>query len=164
MGETGETERISAIELDERTVARRTPEVEHERRVAIYDLLENNLFRPLKAGRNDQSGPYSVILSIEDNSRLVIDVATGAGAEVDRLILPLLPFRKIIKDYFRVCEAYFDAIKHAAPSRIEAIDMGRRGLHDEGSDLLRERLKGDVEIDHDTARRLFTLICVLHAR
>jgi uncharacterized protein (UPF0262 family) len=162
--DTPGSERIAAIELDERTVARRTPEVEHERRVAIYDLLENNLFRPLKAGENGQSGPYRVVLSIEDNSRLIVDVATEDGAAVDRLALPLLPFRKIIKDYFRVCEAYFDAIKHAAPSRIEAIDMGRRGLHDEGSDLLRERLKGDVEMDHDTARRLFTLICVLHAR
>lgn len=164
MGDDGGTERISAIDLDQRTVARRTPEVEHERRVAIYDLLENNVFRPLRAGANGQSGPYRVVLSIEDNSRLAIAVATDAGDAVDRLILPLMPFRKIIKDYFRVCEAYFDAIKHAAPSRIEAIDMGRRGLHDEGSDLLRDRLKADVEIDHDTARRLFTLLCVLHAR
>jgi uncharacterized protein (UPF0262 family) len=154
-------DRIAAIELDERTVARRNPEVEHERRVAIYDLLENNLFRPLKA---PGTGPYRVVLSIEDNSRLIVDVGTEDGTAVDRIALPLLQFKKIVKDYFRICEAYFDAIKHAAPSKIEAIDMGRRGLHDEGSDMLRDRLRDAVEMDHDTARRLFTLICVLHAR
>ena len=151
--------RIADISLDERTVGRRSAQVEHERAVAIYDLLEDNYFEPVGC----VPGPYKVTLSIEDN-RLIFDIGDCDGAPVTRLPLPILPFRRIVKEYFLICESYFDAIKHAPPSRIEAIDMGRRGLHNEGSDLLRERLDGKIGLDHNTARRLFTLLCVLHIR
>ena len=153
------SDRIVDIQLDQNTVGRRSAEVEHERAVAIYDLLEQNRFKP--AGCDP--GPYRVVLSIEDN-RLIFDIGTPDGRALERVPLPVLPFRKTIKEYFLVCESYYDAIKHAPPSRIEAIDMGRRGLHNEGSNLLRERLAGKIEIDHNTARRLFTLLCVLHIR
>ncbi|HET8726689.1 MAG TPA: UPF0262 family protein [Alphaproteobacteria bacterium] len=158
---TADDRRASLIEvtLDERLVKWRSAEVEHERKVAIYDLLEENRFT-LVGG---VEGPYRVHLAIEDN-RLIFDIRDDAGAPLDRVPLPLLQFRKIVKDYFQVCESYYDAIKRASPSRIEAIDMGRRGLHNEGSALLRERLAGRIEIDHDTSRRLFTLLCVLHIR
>ncbi|KZD10589.1 UPF0262 family protein [Oceanibaculum pacificum] len=151
--------RLVRIVLDERTVVRRSPEVEHERAVAIYDLLEENSFAP--AGH--EGGPYHLILSIEDN-RLVMNIRTTAEAPVAEVQLPIASFRRIVKDYFTICESYYQAIRRATPSQIEAIDMGRRGLHNEGSELLRERLSGKVEIDFKTARRLFTLICVLHIR
>ena len=151
--------RISEIKLDERTVVRRSPDVEHERAVAIYDLIEENYFAP----EGHEGGPYHLHLSIEEN-RLLFDVRDEAEAEVAAITLPLLPFRRIVKDYFMVCESYYDAIRTASPSRIEAIDMGRRGLHNEGSQTLQERLAGKIEIDFDTARRLFTLLCVLHWR
>lgn len=151
--------RLVRIVLDERTVVRRSPEVEHERAVAIYDLLEENSFAP--AGH--EGGPYHLILSIEDN-RLVMDIRTTSEAPVAEVQLPITSFRRIVKDYFTICESYYQAIRRATPSQIEAIDMGRRGLHNEGSELLRERLSGKVEIDFKTARRLFTLICVLHIR
>lgn len=155
----GETFRIASIELDERTVARRTREIEQEREIAIYDLLEANSFEP--AG--SPGGPYNVILSIEEN-RLVFDIRLENGSEHGRVMLSLTPFRRVVKDYFLICESYFKAIRTAPPSQIETLDMGRRGLHDEGSILLRERLKGKIEVDFDTARRLFTLICVLHLK
>ncbi len=151
--------RIVEISLDERTVVRRSPDVEHERAVAIYDLTEENYFSPI----GDDSGPYHLHISIAEN-RLLFDIRSDADAPVAKVTLPLLPFRRIIKDYFAVCESYYEAIRTASPSKIEAIDMGRRGLHDEGCDILRDRLDGKVEIDFDTARRLFTLICVLHIR
>ena len=151
--------RIAKITLDERTVVRRNPEVEHERAVAIYDLIEDNLFDPVDA----PDGPYHVKLSIEDN-RLVFDIRDAAGEAIRRLPLAVTPFRRIVKDYFQICESYFDAIKWAPPSRIEAIDMGRRGVHNEGAQMLKDRLAGNVEINEDTARRLFTLLCVLHIR
>ncbi len=151
--------RIVEISLDERTVVRRSPDVEHERAVAIYDLTEENYFFPL----DDDSGPYRLHISIAEN-RLLFDIRSDAGAPVAKVTLPLLPFRRIVKDYFAVCESYYEAIRTASPSKIEAIDMGRRGLHDEGCEILRDRLDGKVEIDFDTARRLFTLICVLHIR
>lgn len=156
---SGSTDRIAQIFLDERTVIRRSPEVEHERAVAIYDLLEANTFRP----RAGNGGPYHLHLGIEEN-RLVLDVRTPEDEPVDRLALSLAGFRKVVKDYFTVCEAYYDAIRRLTPSQIEAIDMGRRSLHDEGSSMLRARLAPRVEIDHPTARRLFTLVCVLHIR
>jgi len=140
-------------------VVRRSPEVEHERAVAIFDLIEENSFSLLDGG----AGPYSLHLSIEEN-RLVIDVRGGDEAPIDKVMISLSPFRRVVKDYFTVCESYYQAIKRASPSQIEAIDMGRRGLHDEGSELLRERLAGKIEMDANTARRLFTLICVLHIR
>lgn len=152
--------RIIHVVLDERTLVRRRPEVEHERAVAIYDLLEDNVFEPIEHG---ETGPYILHMSIEEN-RLGLEIRTEDGMPLTKVVLPLTPFRTIIKDYFMVCESYYTAIKRATPSQIEAYDMGRRGLHNEGSDLLRERLAQKVRIDHDTARRLFTLICVLHIR
>ena len=128
--------------------------------MAIFDLVEDNTFA--LDGRVTQ-GPYALHLSIEDN-RLVFDVRTEDAAPVVAIGLSLSPFRKVVKDYWQICESYYDAIKHAMPSRIEAIDMARRGLHNEGSDLLRERLAGKVAVDDNTARRLFTLLCVLHLR
>lgn len=153
------SQRIASITLDERSVVRRNPDVEHEQAVAIFDLIEENYFAPV----GDYQGPYSLCLSIEEN-RLLFDIRTEQDDRLGKITLPLSPFRRIVKDYFTVCESYFEAIKTASPSRIEAIDMGRRGLHDEGSTLLRERLDGKIAIDFDTARRLFTLICVLHIR
>lgn len=152
--------RISRIELDERTVVRRSPEVEHERAVAIYDLLEENSFAP--AG-DEEGGPYELKLRIEEN-RLLFDISDPERGGNYQIWLAMTPFRRVVRDYFKICESYYDAIKHLNPSQIEAIDMGRRGLHNEGSTLLKDRLAGKVDIDFDTARRLFTLICVLHIR
>ncbi len=154
-----DTQRIANIFLDEHSVVRRSADIEHERAVAIYDLIEENVFKP-EAGA---PGPYNLHLSIEEN-RLILDIRDEADAELQRVPLALAPFRRIVKDYFTVCESYFEAIKTASPSQIEAIDMGRRGLHNEGSELLQANLTERVEIDHDTARRLFTLLCVLHIR
>ena len=151
--------RLSSITLDERTIVRRTREIEQERDVAIYDLLETNSFAP--AG--SQGGPYRLVLGVEEN-RLTFDIQLEDSTQHGKVMLSLTPFRRVIKDYFLVCESYYKAIRHAPPSQIEALDMGRRGLHDEGSKLLLERLKGKIAIDHDTARRIFTLICVLHLR
>ncbi len=151
--------RIASIVLDEASVVRRSPEVEHERKVAIFDLLEDNSFAP----EGSDAGPYNLHLAIEEN-RLVFDIRDEAEEPHGKVILSLSPFRRIIKDYFLICESYYDAIRSASPSKIEAIDMGRRGLHNEGAVLLTERLAGKIAIDHDTARRLFTLICVLHMK
>jgi len=153
-------QRIVSIFLDEKSVVRRAAHVEHERKVAVYDLLEENYFAPV----DDDAGPYTLRLSIEEN-RMVFDVWDEKDSvALIKFSLPLNTFRRIVKDYFMVCESYFEAIKTAPPSRIESLDMGRRGLHNEGSDILRERLKDKVEIDRATARRLFTLLCVLHIR
>jgi uncharacterized protein (UPF0262 family) len=152
-------QRIAKITLDERTVVRRNADIEHERAVAIFDLLEENSFAPV-AGRK---GPFNLHLSIEEN-RLLLDIRDEADAPLERVPLPLQPFRRIVKDYFLVCESYFNAIRRSSPSQIEAIDMGRRGLHNEGSEVLRERLADKIAIDNNTARRLFTLLCVLHIR
>ncbi len=154
-----DTQRLANITLDEQSVVRRSAEVEHERAVAIYDLLEENQFSPL----GDYRGPFHLHLAIEEN-RLKFDVRDQDDAPMVAFHLALSPFRRLIKDYFMVCETYYQAIKTASPSRIEAIDMGRRGLHNEGSELLLKRLDGKIEVDFDTARRLFTLICVLHIR
>lgn len=151
--------RICAIELDERTVVRRTREIEQEREIAIYDLLEANTFRPLES----KGGPYKVVLSVEDN-RLVFEVRRENDSEDCRVQLSLSPLRKIIKDYFLICESYFKAIRDAPPSQIETLDMSRRGVHNEGSEILKENLDGKIEVDFDTARRLFTLVCVLHLK
>jgi uncharacterized protein (UPF0262 family) len=151
--------RVAKITLDERTVVRRNADIEHERAVAIFDLLEENSFAPVGAA----AGPFHLHLGIEE-SRLVLDIRSTAEDPVDRVLVPLAPFRGIVKDYFLICESYFNAIRTATPSRIEAIDMGRRALHNEGSELLRERLAERVAVDLNTARRLFTLLCVLHIR
>jgi uncharacterized protein (UPF0262 family) len=150
---------IATLTLDERSVVRRNADVEHERAVAIFDLLEENSFVPA-AGHD---GPFHLHLGIEDN-RLVLDLRRLDGTPLERIMLPLAPFRGIVKDYFLICESYYSAIKRAGPAQIEAIDMGRRGLHNEGSELLRERLAEKVAVDQNTARRLFTLVCVLHIR
>ena len=157
--EASPKERLINVTLDDSAVIRRSPEVEHERAVAIYDLLEDNTFQPV----GDYGGPYHLHLSIAEN-RLLLDIRGEAEEGLGTVTLPLLPFRRVIRDYFSVCESYYEAIKTASPAKIEAIDMGRRGLHNEGSELLQERLDGKIEIDFDTARRLFTLICVLHIR
>ena len=150
---------IINITLDETSIVRRNADIEHERKVAMFDLLEENEFG-LSGG---PAGPYDVVLRLEEN-RLVFDVRNGDGGGLSEIKMLLTPFRRIIKDYFLICESYFNAIKTASPSQIEAIDMGRRGLHNEGSELLKDRLSGDIEMDFDTARRLFTLVCVLHIR
>jgi uncharacterized protein (UPF0262 family) len=151
--------RIVKIDLDEHTVVRRNPDVEHERAVAIFDLLEENHFEPV----GDFTGPYQLCLAIEEN-RLVFDIRSDGGDALTKITLPLTPFRTVVKDYFTVCESYYTAIKRASLTQIEALDMGRRALHNEGSELLRERLEGKIILDQNTARRLFTLICVLHIR
>lgn len=156
---TARDQHLVNITLDEKTVLRRSAEVEHERQVAIYDLLEENAFAPV----GDHAGPYSLHLRIEEN-RLVFDIRDEAEAPLETVQLPLLPFRRIVRDYFSVCESYFQAIKTASPAKIEAIDMGRRGIHNDGARILAERLEGKVELDHDTARRLFTVICALQFR
>ncbi|MBT5433007.1 MAG: UPF0262 family protein [Rhodospirillaceae bacterium] len=152
--------KIVYIQLDDRLVVRRSPEIEHEMAVAIFDLLEDNLFEPVDAA----PGPYRVKLAIRDGRSLVFEVCDDDEAPLVEVIVPLNLFRRIVKDYFTVCESYFDAIKTATASRIEALDMGRRGLHNEGAELLRDNLDGRITIDDETARRLFTLICVLHVR
>jgi len=153
-------ERISQIRLDDRLIKRRSPEVEHEMGVAIYDLLETNRFVPA----DTPPGPYHVMLAIRDGRSLVFDIRDEADAPLGEVAVPLNAFRRIVKDYFTVCESYFEAIRNAPASRIEALDMGRRGLHNEGAELLRDSLEGRIEIDEETSRRLFTLICVLHIR
>jgi uncharacterized protein (UPF0262 family) len=154
-----DAERLREILLDDAAPVRRSPDVEHERRVAIYDLIEDNRFAPVGVAR----GPYGLHLRLMDN-RLQFDIRDGAGAEVLKYLLPLTLFRQIIKDYGRVCESYYEAIKSAPRSRIEAIDMGRRALHDEGAELLREKLATQIAVDPPTARRLFTLIYVMQIR
>jgi uncharacterized protein (UPF0262 family) len=149
--------RISAIALDEKSVVRRTPAIEQEREVAICDLLEKNRFKP----KGSSAGPYRLALSVQEN-RLVFDIALEEGARVGRILLSLSPFRRIVKDYFLVCDSYYKAIRTAPPSQIESLDMGRRAVHDEGTALLLEQLGSKIETDFETARRLFTLICVLH--
>jgi uncharacterized protein (UPF0262 family) len=151
--------RIVDIVLDEQSVARRSPEVEHERTVAIFDLLEENDF-VLVGG---EGGPYRLHLGVFEQ-RLVFGVHDEANKKLRDIVLSLTPFRKIVKDYFMICESYYAAIKKLSNTQIEALDMGRRGLHNEGSQVLRERLAGKIEVDHDTARRLFTLICALHIK
>jgi uncharacterized protein (UPF0262 family) len=151
------TGRLTAITLDEASLGSPNDDVEHERRVAIYDLVQENKFRPL----GHDGGPYALELGISGN-RLVFDIRSTDGAPVIAHMLSLAPFRRIVKDYFVVCDSYYAAIRTATPDRIEALDMGRRALHDEGSHIVMERLKRKVELDFDTARRLFTLIAVLH--
>jgi uncharacterized protein (UPF0262 family) len=150
--------RLTDVVLDE-SIGRSTPDVEHERAVAIFDLLEENSFEPL----GHAGGPYHLKLSLMDQ-KLVLSVTTEVGEPVITHILSLTPFRRIIKDYFMICESYYQAIRSSTPSQIEAIDMGRRGIHNEGSQTLQDRLSGKIMLDFDTARRLFTLVCVLYWR
>jgi uncharacterized protein (UPF0262 family) len=151
------SQRLVKVTLDESSIGRSGSEVEHERAVAIYDLLEENSFAPL----GDAKGPFALHLGI-DGSRLMLDIRRADGEPVMVHLLSLSPLRRIVKDYFMVCDNYYAAIRNAPADRIEALDMARRSLHDEASELLMERLKRKVTIDFDTARRLFTLVCVLH--
>jgi uncharacterized protein (UPF0262 family) len=154
--------RICHIEIDETGLKAPTPAIEQERKVAIFDLLEDNSFAlPPRADKPVAEGPYRLGLAIREG-RLVFDITTEAEAKVGEFHLSLGPFRQVVKDYFQICESYFDAVKRMPPSQIEAIDMARRGIHNEGARVLQERLEGKAEVDIDTARRLFTLICVLH--
>jgi len=150
--------RIVAVTLDEESIGRSGPDIEHERAIAIYDLIEQNLFAPEGV---EATGPFTLHLGITSN-RLMFDIRDKDGAPVVTHLLSLTPFRRIVKDYFMICDSYYQAIRTATPDKIEALDMGRRGIHNDGSRTLQERLKGKVRIDHETARRLFTLITVLH--
>ncbi|GHG93755.1 UPF0262 family protein [Pseudodonghicola xiamenensis] len=153
---------IVDIALDDAGLPPPTPEIEQERKVAVFDLLEQNSFTlPKRDDRVVPEGPYRVRLSIRDK-RLVFDIETEEGQKAAEFHLSLGPFRQVVKDYFQICESYYNAVKTMPPSQIEAIDMARRGIHNEGSRVLRERLEGKADVDGDTARRLFTLICVLH--
>ncbi|MBX3532670.1 MAG: UPF0262 family protein [Rhizobiaceae bacterium] len=159
MSERDSKARLIDVELDE-SIGRSTPDVEHERAVAVFDLIEENHFRPVAdAGE----GPYRLRLSLAEQ-RLVFAIARENGEAVMTHILSLTPFRRIVRDYHMICESYYEAIRSATPSHIEAIDMGRRGLHNDGSQTLLDRLAGKIDMDFDTARRLFTLVCVLHWR
>ena len=152
------TNRIVGVTLDEDSIGRSGPDIEHERAIAIYDLIEQNLFAPDGA---DAQGPFTLHIGITGN-RLMFDIRREDGTPVVAHLLSLTPFRRVVKDYFMICDSYYNAIRTATPDKIEAIDMGRRGIHDEGSRTLQERLKGKVRVDFETARRLFTLITVLH--
>jgi len=149
--------RVAAVTLDEESIGRSGPDIEHERAIAIYDLIEQNLFVP----EGNFSGPYTLHIGITGN-RLMFDIKRQDGTPCVVHLLSLTPFRRIVKDYFMICDSYYQAIRTATPDKIEAIDMGRRGIHDEGSRTLMERLEGKVRVDFETARRLFTLISVLH--
>lgn len=153
--------RIARIDIDEASLSAPSDQVEHERKVAMFDLIEKNSFTPEGAAEAGSDGPFDLRLAYEDN-RLVFDVTGPNFAR--KIMLSLMPFKAMIRDYAMICESYYDALKNATPSQIEAIDMGRRGVHNEAADLLTERLKGKIEIDHETARRLFTLINALQIK
>jgi uncharacterized protein (UPF0262 family) len=151
------TRKLIAIKLDDQSIGRANPDVEHERAIAIYDLIESNYFELV----GDDGGPYALNISLAEQ-RLMLAISRENGEAVITHLLSLTPLRKVVRDYFMICDSYYSAIKSETPQKIEAIDMGRRGLHDEGSRILVERLKDKVVVDFDTARRLFTLICALH--
>ena len=153
--------RICHIEIDDRGLPPPTPEIEQERKVAIFDLLEENAFALPARGEVMFSGPFRLCLAIREG-RLVFDLTSEAAEKVTEFHLSLGPFRQVVKDYFQICQSYFEAVKRLPPAQIEAIDMARRGIHNEGARVLQERLEGTAVLDIDTARRLFTLICVLH--
>ncbi len=155
--------RIIKVELDESTILRRNADIEQERRVAIFDLIEENMFKPLRNFGDDYAGPYQLRLSVEEG-RLIWDIRREDGSAFEVLILGLGRFRRIVRDYFAICDSYYQAIRKASAAEIETIDMARRGVHNEAAELLMERLAGKVEVDFATARRLFTLICVLHIK
>ena len=155
--------RISHIELDEATILWRNADIEQERRIAIFDLIEDNSFKPARAYAAGHEGPYRLRLSVADG-RLELHISSEGGQLLEALVLGLGRFRRPIRDYFAICDSYYQAIRKATPAEIETIDMARRGIHNEAAELLLERLEGKVETDFATARRLFTLICVLHIR
>ena len=155
--------RIIDVTLDERTILWRSADIEQERRIAIFDLIEENSFAPQRAYPDGYAGPYRVALSVPEG-RLQLDIKRADDSALETLILSLAAFRRPIRDYFAICDSYFQAIRSATPTQIETIDMARRGVHDEAARLLMERLDGKIAVDHPTARRLFTLICVLHIK
>lgn len=157
------TRKLIDVTLDESAVVRWSADVEHERRIAIFDLLEENSFHLVKSSDESYEGPYKLKLGTIEG-RLQFDVSAEDNSPLMAFRLAMTPFRRIIREYFAICDSYYEAIKSASPSQIEAIDMGRRGLHNEGSSLLMERLEGKVDIDMQTARRLFTLVCVMHLK
>ena len=155
--------RIIKVNLDEATILRRNADIEQERRVAIFDLIEDNFFKPLRDMGDSYAGPYHLSISVADG-RLILDIRRPDNAPHEMLILSLGRFRRVVKDYFAICDSYYQAIRKASSAEIETIDMARRGVHNEAAELLMERLEGKVEVDFATARRLFTLICVLHIK
>ena len=155
--------RIIDVSLDERTILWRSADIEQERRIAIFDLLEGNHFAPQRQHPDGYAGPYRISLRVEEG-RLAIDIMREDGSHLETLVLGLARFRRPIRDYFAICDSYYQAIRNATPAQIETIDMARRGIHNAAAELLKERLEGKIGIDFDTARRLFTLICVLHIK
>ena len=157
------TDRLIRVEIDDSALPPATPEMEQERRVAIFDLLEDNsLSLPGRLDQPAPTGPYALLLAVRDR-RLVFELSSEAGEQVAEFHLSMGPLRQVVKDYFQICESYFDAVKRLPPAQIEAIDMARRGIHNEGARTLQERLDGKATVDIDTSRRLFTLICALVA-
>ncbi|MHA6766618.1 UPF0262 family protein [Sphingobium ummariense] len=155
--------RIIDITLDERTILWRNADVEQERRIAIFDLLEDNHFAPQRKHPDGYAGPYRVLLRVEEG-RLVIEIRREDDSPLEAVILALGRFRRSIREYFAICDSYYQAISNASPQQIETVDMARRGIHNQAAEMLMERLEGKIELDFDTARRLFTLICVLHIK
>ena len=155
--------RIIDVTLDERTILWRSADIEQERRIAIFDLLEDNHFAPQRAHADGYAGPYKLNLRVEEG-RLAFEINRADGSHLETLVLGLARFRRPIRDYFAICDSYYQAIRSASPAQIETIDMARRGVHNEAAELLKERLGGKIDVDFDTARRLFTLICVLHIK
>ena len=155
--------RIIDIALDDKTIIWRSADVEQERRIAIFDLLEENSFAPTREHTDGYAGPYKVFLRVDDG-RLVIEINRTDGTPLEAIILGLGRFRRPIRDYFAICDSYFQAIRQSTPQQIETVDMARRAIHNDAAELLRERLDGKIIVDFDTARRLFTLICVLHIK
>lgn len=155
--------RIASIALDEQTIIWRSADIEQERRVAMFDLIEDNSFKPLRAVAGGHHGPYALSLAVRDG-RLELVVRDAEGGALETLILGLARFRRPIREYFAICDSYYQAIRQATPAEIETIDMARRGIHNHAAELLLERLEGKIETDFPTARRLFTLICVLHIK
>ena len=155
--------RIIHVELDEASIGWRSADVEQERRIAIFDLIEDNHFAPQRAYPDGYAGPYRIRLETEEG-RLGIHIHREDGSHLETLVLALGRFRRPIKDYFAICDSYYQAIRHATAQQIETVDMARRGIHNEAAELLKERLEGKITVDFDTARRLFTLLCVLHLR
>jgi len=155
--------RIIDIKLDERTILWRNADIEQERRVAIFDLLEGNLFQPLSASEHGNHGPYKLLLGVEEG-RLTMGISAADDMLLEQVTLALAPFRRTVREYFAICDSYYQAIRQSTPQQIETIDMARRGLHNDAAEALKDRLESKIIVDFDTARRLFTLICVLHIR
>ncbi len=155
--------RIIDITLDERTILWRSADIEQERRIAIFDLLEDNHFAPQRKHPDGYAGPYRLHLRVEEG-RLALEIRRADGSPLETIVLGLARFRRPIKEYFAICDSYYQAVRHASPAQIETIDMARRGIHNQAAELLKERLEGKIHVDFDTARRLFTLICVLHIK